>query len=143
MHINVPFSTNWAIAINFFQSILLAKNRLVTTGKCFRIQLLKAVTQRCPVKMVLLKISQYSQENTCVRVSFNKGAGLYKKRHQHRCFPVNITKFLRTTFFIDHPRWLLLDIFTDSQKETIFSINGSVMSTLNVLPQLILHLICQ
>ena len=38
---------------------------------------------------------------------FNKVAGvipttLLKKRLQHRCFPVNIAKFLRTSFFIEH-----------------------------------------
>ena len=31
-----------------------------------------------------------------------------KKRLRHRCFSVNITKFLRTPFFIEHHRWLLL-----------------------------------
>ena len=34
-----------------------------------------------------------------------------KKKLQHRCFPVNIAKFLRTTFFIEHLRWLLLYLF--------------------------------
>ena len=29
-----------------------------------------------------------------------------KKRLLRRCFPVNIAKFLRTSFFIEHPRWL-------------------------------------
>ena len=29
-----------------------------------------------------------------------------KKRLQHRCFPVNIAKFLRTAFFIEHLWWL-------------------------------------
>ena len=41
-------------------------------------------------KSLLLNISQYSQESTCV------GASL---RSQHRCFPVNITKFLRIPFW--------------------------------------------
>ena len=27
---------------------------------------------------------------------------------QNRCFPVNIAKFLRTTFLTEHIRWLLL-----------------------------------
>ena len=27
------------------------------------------------------------------------------------CFPVNFTKFLRTHYFIEHLRWLLLNIF--------------------------------
>ena len=31
------------------------------------------------------------------------------KRHQHRCFPVKFAKFLRTLFFTEHLRWLLLD----------------------------------
>ena len=44
------------------------------------------------------------QENTCVgEFLFNKVAGLQaynsiKKRLQHRCFPVNIAKYLRTAF---------------------------------------------
>ena len=45
-----------------------------------------------------LKISQYSQENMCVKVSFHKFEGLQaynfiKKRHQSRYFPVNVAKF--------------------------------------------------
>ena len=54
---------------------------------------------------MFLKISQNSQENTCARDSFlNKVAGLawpaalWKKRLWHRCFPVNVAKFLRTSF---------------------------------------------
>ena len=35
---------------------------------------------------------------------------LLKKRHWHRCFPVNFSKFLRTPFFIEHLRWLLLKL---------------------------------
>ena len=47
---------------------------------------------------------------------FNKVAGIQacnsaKKKLQHRCFPVNIAKFLRTAFFTEHLRWLLLQIF--------------------------------
>ena len=30
------------------------------------------------------------------------------KTFQHRCFPVNFLKILRTSFFIEHYRWLLL-----------------------------------
>ena len=45
---------------------------------------------------------------------FNKVLGLQscdfvKKRLQHRCFPVNIMEFLRTSFFIEHLWWLLLN----------------------------------
>ena len=31
-----------------------------------------------------------------------------KKELCHRCFPVNFSKFLRTHFFTEHLRWLLL-----------------------------------
>ena len=52
---------------------------------------------------VLLELSQYLQENTCARVSFlikvRPWPGtLLKKRLWHRCFPVNLAKFLRTPF---------------------------------------------
>ena len=46
---------------------------------------------------VFLEISQNSQENTCIRVSFLRDSFL-KKTLWHRCFPVNFAKFLRTPF---------------------------------------------
>ena len=54
-------------------------------------------------KIGILKISQYSQESTCVGSLYNKVAGVkacnfIKKKLQHRCFPVSIAKFLRTVF---------------------------------------------
>ena len=44
---------------------------------------------------------------------FSKVAGLQvfnflKKRLEHRYFPANIPEFLRTSFFIEHLWWLLL-----------------------------------
>ena len=40
-------------------------------------------------KKLFLKISQYLQENT------HQGCNFIKKRLKHRCFPANISKFLR------------------------------------------------
>ena len=37
-------------------------------------------------------------------------ATFLKKRLCHRCFPVNFSKFLKTHFFIELLRWLLLSI---------------------------------
>ena len=66
---------------------------------------------RCFIKKVFFKISQNSQENTCIGVSFLKKiaawrpAALLKKRLKHRCFPVNFLRnfyehlFGRTPFF--------------------------------------------
>ena len=76
----------------------------------------EAFTRRCSVKKVFLKSSQNSQENTCVRIvrisfliKLQAGvANFNEKRLQHRCFPVNIVKFLRTLFLIEHLLWLLL-----------------------------------
>ena len=42
-------------------------------------------------KNLFLKISQYSQENSCVRV-----CNFIKKRLQHRCFSANIAEIFRT-----------------------------------------------
>ena len=63
----------------------------------------EAAARRRRVKKVLLKISQYSDENVCWSLFFNKVAGirpvtLVKQRLRHRCFPVNFAKCLRTHF---------------------------------------------
>ena len=55
-------------------------------------------------KKKFIKRSQNSQENTCATFSFLKKfliQTLFKKRHCHRCFPVNFVKSLRTTFLQD------------------------------------------
>ena len=52
-------------------------------------------------------VSQYSQENSCAGSLFNKAFNL-KKRLQDRCFPVNITKFLRTPILKNICEQLLL-----------------------------------
>ena len=66
----------------------------------------EVVICRCFSKYVFLKITLYSLENTCVGVAFLKRFFLeslffnfIKKRPRRRCFPVNITKFLRAAFF--------------------------------------------
>ena len=75
-------------------------------------------------EQVFLEVLQNSEENTCARSSFlklcnlhrktlvlepffNKVADLHasnfiKKRLQYRCFPMNIVKFLKNTYFEEH-----------------------------------------
>ena len=65
----------------------------------------EAAIWRCSIQKVFLESLQNSQESTCDRVS------LLKKRLWHRCFLANFTKFLRTPFFTEHFRWLLLKSF--------------------------------
>ena len=61
--------------------------------------------RRCFVKKLFLKVSQISQENTSVGVSFliklytSSLETLLKKRLRHRYLPVNFATFLRTTFY--------------------------------------------
>ena len=60
---------------------------------------------------MFLKILQYSQENTCARVSSFVGirpATLLKKSLWYRRFPVNFAKFLRTSFLQNTTGLLLL-----------------------------------
>ena len=82
---------------------------LLSVRNCYMI--LEAVVQRCSVKKVFLEILQYSQENTCVRVSFLiklQACNFIKKETLAQVFSVNFVKFLRTPFFIGHLWWLLL-----------------------------------
>ena len=60
---------------------------------------------------MFLEISRNSHENTCARVSFLtklQACNFIKNRLQHRCFPVNIAKFLRTPFFNRTPPVFIL-----------------------------------
>ena len=64
-------------------------------------------------KDVLRNFAKFTGKHLCQSLFFNKVAGLrpatlFKKRLWHRCSPVNFVKFLRTRFFIEHLRWLLL-----------------------------------
>ena len=67
----------------------------------------EAVVRRCSVRKVSLEISQNSQESTWVRNSFLIKLQDLKKSLWHRCFHVNVAKFLRTPFLTEHLRWLL------------------------------------
>ena len=72
--------------------------------------LFKSSHRRCSVrKGVLINFAKFTGKHLCQSLFFNKVAGLrpatlFKKRLWHRCFPVNLTTFLRTHFFIEHPR---------------------------------------
>ena len=73
----------------------------------------KAATGGVLQEKAFIKILQYSQENTCARVFFNKVSGLspatlLKKRLWNRCFPVNFVRFLRTPFLQNTSGRLLL-----------------------------------
>ena len=65
-------------------------------------------------KDVLKNFAKLTEKHLCQSPFFNKIAGLrpaslLKKRLWHRYFPVNFAKFSKTTFFIEHLWWLLLN----------------------------------
>ena len=98
----------------------------------------EAVAQRCPMKRVLLEISQNPQENTCARVSILikmqawglqvRPATLLIKSFWRRWFPVNFAKFLRKPFFKEHLRWLLL---SEESNDSIFDCCAAASNRIN------------
>ena len=65
-------------------------------------------------KGVLKNFAKFTGNHLCRSLFFNKDlrpATLLKKRLWHRCFLVNIAKFLRTNFFTEQLRWLLLRVY--------------------------------
>ena len=68
----------------------------------------EAVIQRFSVKKVLLEFCKLHSKSPVQSLLFHQVAGL---RPWHRRFPVNIMKFLRPPFFIEHLWWLLLQIY--------------------------------
>ena len=64
-------------------------------------------------KCVLKHFEKLTGKPLCQSLFLNKIAGLWpetliKKKPWQRCFPVNIAKFLKNTFFIEHLRCLPL-----------------------------------
>ena len=80
------------------------------------------------MQKVFLKISQNSQENTCLflKAADLRPATLLKKRLWHRCFPVDFAKFLRTTFFTEQIQRLLLKFISNHTKEMVY-VNTNLM----------------
>ena len=75
----------------------------------FRSSLLEVFCKKCVLKM----LAKFKVKHFCQSIFFNKVAGLkpatlWKKRLWHRSFPANFAKFLRTPFFKEHFRWLVL-----------------------------------
>ena len=86
--------------------------------------------QRCSVKKMLLKISQFSWENTCVGVSLIKLQGwrpatLLKKYSNTQVFSCEIWKTLKKTYFEEHLQTTASAaqvLFTDFQQKCITTI---------------------
>ena len=91
----------------------------------YDIKFRKSIIRRWSIKKLFSKISQYSQENTCVGISFLikmlwdvHSCSFIKKRLQHLCFPVNIAKFLRAPVLKNICEWLFEHFPTWTNKIT-------------------------
>ena len=94
-----------------------SNNKQLTLLYCDRT--VRSSHRRCSIKKMFLKISQYPQEAPVLESLFKKVAALQacnfiKKRPQHRCFPVNIAKFLRLPIFKNICERLFFDYFNGS-----------------------------
>ena len=103
---NVQSFKTTSINVNLLLFLLKDLHKEFPTG-CFSCYLVKSKGfsehissshQRCSIKKVFLKISQSSQGNSL----------------QHRCFPVNIGKFLRTPILENICEWLPQTYFTSA-----------------------------
>ena len=72
-------------------------------------------------KGVLRNFAKFTEKHLCQRLFFNKVAG--QKGLCHSCFPVNLAKFLRIPFIIEHLWWLLLFIRRNSIRKFQFTDN--------------------
>ena len=93
------FSWSNVLALLYFYDVFIAFSRFLFQQNC----LSRSIHQRCSIKEVFLRISQNSQENFCVKISFlvklqAEPATLLKRILWHRCYAVNFAKFLRTYF---------------------------------------------
>ena len=101
----------------------------------------EAAVHRCSSKCGFLKVSQYLQENTCVGVFFNnvvdlKTCNFINRWIQHKCFPVNIAKFLRTRFLQNTSRGLLLKTFLGDAQPIIWRLMITLKTDVNLFSPL-------
>ena len=95
---------------------------------------LRSIHRRCSIKKLLLRISQYLLENTCV-----------KKRLQHRCLPVNFAKFLRISILKNISERLLLkpgilELFEGSNETKYYKIKSFLSELKTIIIMVIIKL---
>ena len=69
------------------------------------ISMIRSSHGRCSVLRGVLKIfTKFTGKHLCQSLFFKKACNFIKKGLWHRCFPVNLAKFLRIPIFIEHLR---------------------------------------
>ena len=91
---------------------LATKTRLITINHMNHLKWkMKEQVSEAGVRRLQIRCSYWKA--SVLESIFNKAAGLkvcnsIKKRLQHSCLPVKLAKFLKTPFFTEEFRWLLL-----------------------------------
>ena len=86
----------------------------------------KAATEGVLEKKLFLKISQSSQESTCI-------GNFIKKRLGNRCFPAKFAKILRILFFIEHLRATAFDRLQGNIQTKPKHLQGNVLIRVNII----------
>ena len=149
MHISIPFPANWqqsqeqayvSLQSNCFV-ILLTQNRLVTTGKCFQIQL---PFQKQSPGGVLYKKSSQKFRNIDKKISVLESLLTLLKETPAQVFSCEYCKIFKNSIFYRAPLLAPAKLFILNSKRNSLFVKSLVMKTsLNVLCRLILHLLCQ
>ena len=84
------------------------KRKLLKRGVQVKEEGVRRLQIRC-----FYKFCKFYRKISVLEFLFNKAAGLkvcnsIKSRLQHRCFPVELAKFLKTLFFTEEYQWLPL-----------------------------------
>ena len=101
---------NYSLPVNSKQHSYQVTVTRVFTGTEAYLRSSRSSHQRCFLKKHALKnFAIFTQKHLCwsfflTKLLFN----FIKRRHQHRCFPVNIAKFLRAPILHNVCEWLLL-----------------------------------
>ena len=110
----------WSLICEFVTGLPKKLLKKLLKFKCF-VRVLPEFTYRrsrakvfCK-KNVLRNFAKFTGKHLCQSLFFKELTGLrpatvLKKKLWHRCFHVNLAKFLRTPFLTEHLRWLLLSL---------------------------------
>ena len=106
-----PVENSWIIILQNNSKCLLLNDKCHTRycSVCYR----RSRPEVFFKKGVLTNFAKFTGKHLCHSFFFHKVANLrpatlLKMRLWHRCVTVNFAKFLRTSFFTEHLRWLLL-----------------------------------
>ena len=108
----VSFYTCWKMVFRGYRDRPMAWNGLTCN---FNLQLLLCRTllkqppdMFCKKRAFLKKNWKIHRKTPVLKSFLIKLQAYIKKRLQHKCFPLNIARFLRIPIFIEYLRWLLL-----------------------------------